>query len=1761
MFALDPAAAGFALWNRYGDGSGDRLGRCRCITGVDVVADTAPSVQRRSRVFPAWVADTAQPRGSVSPIRGSLFDNDLRAIYESSFGKVTSASPLAGAWPVPQFSSMFALWFRGARALCVRSLQQKVTPFPCRTMPSTIVRIRGVAASILGVAACSLTLSCGGSKDSTSSTRVGPPAQLNIVSGDAQSGTVAKELAQPLVVRVVDANGNPVQGQSVNFRVTAGGGTVFAGSSNTNADGVAQERWTLGTVAGAEQTVEARAVDNATGKAIVFATFHATAVADAPAALTVNRQPVATAQSGSPLTTQPAVQLADKYGNVVTRSGIQITASIGAPGNGYTLGGTTTVATDNTGVASFTDLTITGAAGTVTLSFAAPSLTAVSSSGIALAAGAPTQLAAVGPTSFSGTVGAPLTSLPKVIVRDAAGNPVSGVSVIFAVSNEGGTITPTSVATDVNGQAALSSWILPKAAGSASVIASVSAIPNVTVTFTATAGVGGATHLARTDSPALGGQVGTSIPVTLRVTDDFGNAVAGASVSFAVGVNSGAVSAAGGTAGSTATATSDPTGNLTVSWTLGVTAGQQTLNASLSGGPSLTMQATARAGAAAAIALDRPPSASAASGAVFAVQPIAVLRDQYGNAVAQSGVVITASAASLYTLIGTSTATTDAMGHATFSGLGITGPVGSAVLSFSSPSLNATTAAVQIGAGSPATLSIVSGDNQNGISGKPLANGLVVKLTDQAGNPIAGATITWTTPDGGTLNPTQSTTNSSGEASSVPTLGPTAGTNHVVAALASASSVQVTFTATGAASAATHLTAVTPPPASATVGTTAPVAVRVTDDNGNTVAGALVSFVVGVNSGAVSAPGGTAAATVTATADATGNATVAWTLGTVPGQQTLTASLSNGPSLTLTTTTGPGPAAKLAFDRTPSANATSGSIFPVEPILTIEDQYGNAIAQGGATITASVGSPYTLLGTTTATTDASGRATFTNLGLTGPVGSAALTFASTSLTSVSSNVQVSAGMPANVSIMSGDNQTGVVGQQLANPLVVKVVDAQGNPVQGQAVSFKVTAGGGTVFAGTSNTNSDGIAQERWTLGTVAGSSQTLEARAVDNVTGQPIVFATFHATALAGPATKIATDSGNNATVVAGSGPLTVVARVTDQYDNSVSGASVTWSVTSGQATLSATTSASDSSGRAAITVTPTTPGTVQVTAALSNAASAVFTLTVSTPIYTLHITLDGTGAGTVASVPAGISCTLSGSATSGQCSANFTSGTNVTLTAAPANGSSFGQWSGACGGASTCNLTIDRSLSANATFTVLPLGVLTVNGAGTGAGTVSSSPAGIRCTVDSGSTSGSCSQGFVNGTSVTLTATSNVKSRFDGWTGDCSGTGQCVLDMSKNHNVSATFTRSTYTLTIAGAGTGTGVLIEYPLSGSCSYTAGAANSPCSYEIPAGTSIQVLPTYTATGTSFTGWSGDCSGTGNCQLTMNANHSVTGTFTRVSYTLTLLLSGTGTGTVTSNTGLTCSIYATGIGGPISTTVQCPAQVPVGTNLTLTATASPGSAFTGWFGACSGKSTTCTITMNSDTTINGGITLLTYPVTVNGSGAGSGTVTGGFLNCSIVAGSASGTCATDVYSGRTITLVATPATGSLFSGWGGVCSGTQTTCLTGVQTSGVTATASFALASTLTITGSAPPSGQSFRVTSSDSKVNCTITTSGAAGQCSVPYAQNSAVSLTFSRSGTSFSMQWSSDGPNECNGSLAASASGIGSCTLTMSGNRTVTLSQ
>jgi len=156
---------------------------------------------------------------------------------------------------------------------------------------------------------------------------------------------------------------------------------------------------------------------------------------------------------------------------------------------------------------------------------------------------------------------------------------------------------------------------------------------------------------------------------------------------------------------------------------------------------------------------------------------------------------------------------------------------------------------------------------------------------------------------------------------------------------------------------------------------------------------------------------------------------------------------------------------------------------------------------------------------------------------------------------------------------------------------------------------------------------------------------------------------------------------------------------------------------------------------------------------------------------------------------------------------------------------------------------------------------------AGTGTGTVTSSPNGISC----GST---CSASYSSGASVTLTAAATTGSTFTGWSGACTGTGDCTVSMTAARSVTATFatsTPTTYTLTLAKAGTGSGTVTSSPSGITCGNT-------CSASYTSGT-VVTLTSAAGTGAIFTGWSGACTGASStCQVTMTAARSVTATFT-------------------------------------------------------------------------------------------------------------------------------------------------------------------------------------------------------------------------------------------------------------------------------------------
>ncbi|MGR9107647.1 MAG: hypothetical protein ACU843_12020 [Gammaproteobacteria bacterium] len=209
---------------------------------------------------------------------------------------------------------------------------------------------------------------------------------------------------------------------------------------------------------------------------------------------------------------------------------------------------------------------------------------------------------------------------------------------------------------------------------------------------------------------------------------------------------------------------------------------------------------------------------------------------------------------------------------------------------------------------------------------------------------------------------------------------------------------------------------------------------------------------------------------------------------------------------------------------------------------------------------------------------------------------------------------------ARINLVSGNNQTGMIGTQLAEPLVVKVTDGAGDPVLEKTVIFKVTENNGTLSSSHSagvrslavSTDAQGRAQVLWSLGTRTGAGNNRVEAAAVGVGGS----AMFTASALPAAASKINVDSGNQQIGVSGQPlprPFAVV--VTDVGHNRVADVPVIFTVIDGGGSFegrSAVTVNTDPDGRALAVLTPglqegTNNNVVEATFPGNTEASAFF--------------------------------------------------------------------------------------------------------------------------------------------------------------------------------------------------------------------------------------------------------------------------------------------------------------------------------------------------------------------------------------------------------------------------------------------------------------------------------------------------------------------------------------------------------------------------
>jgi hypothetical protein len=264
-------------------------------------------------------------------------------------------------------------------------------------------------------------------------------------------------------------------------------------------------------------------------------------------------------------------------------------------------------------------------------------------------------------------------------------------------------------------------------------------------------------------------------------------------------------------------------------------------------------------------------------------------------------------------------------------------------------------------------------------------------------------------------------------------------------------------------------------------------------------------------------------------------------------------------------------------------------------------------------------------------------------------------------------------------------------------------------------------------------------------------------------------------------------------------------------------------------------------------------------------------------------------------------------------------------------------------------------------TYTVTPRDKrVTISGAGNGDGSVTLAGSEASCVSLAGQVSGGCTHTARHGNQLTLNANPRSGSAFAGWSGACTGTGQCVLTMDQDRAVTATFTLLPRRLTVSLVGTGAGAVTSSPAGITCSRATGQGAVTCGHDFLHLTQV-TLTAVASQSSAFIGWSGGgCAGTAPCTLTMDQARTVTATFNIAVHKLTVLGSGTGSGVVTSKpTGIECRI----IGG--RTESPCEADFPIGSSVTLTATPDEGHSFDGWEDHDCGRS--CTVILDKPRTI--------------------------------------------------------------------------------------------------------------------------------------------------------------------------------------------------
>ncbi len=282
---------------------------------------------------------------------------------------------------------------------------------------------------------------------------------------------------------------------------------------------------------------------------------------------------------------------------------------------------------------------------------------------------------------------------------------------------------------------------------------------------------------------------------------------------------------------------------------------------------------------------------------------------------------------------------------------------------------------------------------------------------------------------------------------------------------------------------------------------------------------------------------------------------------------------------------------------------------------------------------------------------------------------------------------------------------------------------------------------------------------------------------------------------------------------------------------------------------------------------------------------------------------------------------------------------------------------------------------------------------------------------IDCGLGNTNCSETYTAGVGVTLTETPGAGASFSAWGGACSGSGTtCTLAMSADQAVSASFSGGTQTLTLDVNGHG---VVTGP-----GLACGNGSTDCSETYASGTAVTLTAT-PASGATFSGWGGACSGNAStCSFAMDSNKGVTAVFAGGASTATLTVGVSGNGKVT-GPGIDC-----GNGG-----TDCSETYAAGTSVTLTESPAAGATFAGWGGACSGTASTCTVALASSAAVSASFAATAPRATLVVTVTGRGLVAGPGITC----GLGNTDCSETYAAGTSVQLTEHPAADSTFQGW--------------------------------------------------------------------------------------------------------------------------------